>query len=171
MGLWTRALLQVLFCRIVQWQDCSSCCSQLYRYKIHPLQYPREKNNGFPILDIFGYLKSTHKNPKIGRVRQIPIWELGWEFPDWDLSHFSTLKYPKLGIRFFFPVYPSWQFDQDPDFKGFIPDSLWWSRMQLLRGHLQHLWSSHSTFVKREGLSNLIFANISLLKISFFAKI
>ena len=60
------------------------------------------KNNGFPILDILGYLKNTHKNPKFGRVRQIPIWELGWEFSDWDLSHFSTLKYPKLGIRFFF---------------------------------------------------------------------
>ena len=51
------------------------------------------KNNGFPILDIFGYLKNTHKNPKFGRVRQIPIWELGWEFPDWDLSHFT-----KFGI-------------------------------------------------------------------------
>ena len=31
------------------------------------------KNNGFPILDIFGYLKNTHKNPKFRRVRQIPI--------------------------------------------------------------------------------------------------
>ena len=51
------------------------------------------KNNGFPILDILGYLKNTHKNPKFGRVRQIPIWELGWEFPDWDLSHS-----PKFGI-------------------------------------------------------------------------
>ena len=51
------------------------------------------KNNGFPILNILGYLKNTHKNPKFGRVRQIPIWELGWEFPDWDLSH-----PPKFGI-------------------------------------------------------------------------
>ena len=51
------------------------------------------KNNGFPILDILGYLKNTQKNPKFGRVRQIPIWELGWEFPDWDLSHFT-----KFGI-------------------------------------------------------------------------
>ena len=46
------------------------------------------KNNGFPFLDIFGYLKNTHKNPKFGRVRQVPIRELGWEFPGWDLSHF-----------------------------------------------------------------------------------
>ena len=34
------------------------------------------KNNGFLILDILGYLKNTHKNPKFGRVRQIPIREL-----------------------------------------------------------------------------------------------
>ena len=33
------------------------------------------------------------KNPKFGRVRQVPIWELGWEFPGWDLSHFA-----KFGI-------------------------------------------------------------------------
>ena len=39
------------------------------------------KNNGFPFLDILGYLKNTHKNPKFGRVRQVPIRELGWEFP------------------------------------------------------------------------------------------
>ena len=53
----------------------------------------RGKNNGFPIMDIFRYLKNTHKNPKFGRVRQIPIWELGCEFPDWDLS-----PSPKFGI-------------------------------------------------------------------------
>ena len=51
------------------------------------------KNNRFPFLDILGYLKNTHKNPKIGRVRQVPIRELGWEFPGWDLSHFA-----KFGI-------------------------------------------------------------------------
>ena len=57
------------------------------------LTYITGKNNGFPILDILGYLKNTHKNLKFGRVRQIPIWELGWEFPYWDLSHS-----PKFGI-------------------------------------------------------------------------
>ena len=40
------------------------------------------KTNGFSFLDILGYLKNTHKNPKFGRVRQVPIWELSWEFPD-----------------------------------------------------------------------------------------
>ena len=38
------------------------------------------KNNRFPFLDILGYLKNTHKNPKLGRVRQVTR-ELGWEFP------------------------------------------------------------------------------------------
>ena len=71
------------------------------------------KNNRFPFLDILGYLKNTHKNPKFGRVRQVPIRELGWQFPGWDLSHFAkfgifmghclnTLKYSKTGIRYFF---------------------------------------------------------------------
>ena len=47
------------------------------------------QNNGFPFLDILGYLKNTLKNPKFGRVRQVPILELSWEFPGWDLSHFA----------------------------------------------------------------------------------
>ena len=75
----------------------------------------QEKNNGFPFLDIYGYLKNTHKNPKFGRVRRVPIWELGWEFPGWDLSHFAKFgilwvyffKYPKIsknGNPLFFPV-------------------------------------------------------------------
>ena len=48
------------------------------------------KNNGFPCLDILGYLKNTHKNPKFGKVRQVPVRELSWEFPGWDLSHFGS---------------------------------------------------------------------------------
>ena len=56
-------------------------------------QYFTGKNNRFPFLDILGYLKNTHKNAKFGRVRQVPIRELGWEFPGRDLSHFA-----KFGI-------------------------------------------------------------------------
>ena len=51
------------------------------------------KNNGFPFLDILGYLKDTHKNPKFAKVRQIPVREFPTKFPIWDLSHSS-----KFGI-------------------------------------------------------------------------
>ena len=72
------------------------------------------KNNGFPFLDILGYLKKfTHKNPKFGKVRQVPTREFPTKFPDWDLSHSSKFgifvgiislnipKYPKMGICYF----------------------------------------------------------------------
>ena len=51
------------------------------------------KNKGFPFLDILGYLKNTHKNPKFAKVRQVPTREFPTKFPDWDLSHSS-----KFGI-------------------------------------------------------------------------
>ena len=80
----------------------------------HGLHIFTGKNNRFPFLDILGYLKNTHKNPKFGKVRQVPIRELGWEFPGWDLSHFAKFgifmvffKYPKIsknGNPLFFPV-------------------------------------------------------------------
>ena len=44
-------------------------------------------------MDILGYLKNTHKNPKFGKVRQVPTGEFPTKFPDWDLSHSS-----KFGI-------------------------------------------------------------------------
>ena len=76
--------------------------------------YPsHRKKLQIPFLDILGYLKNTHKNPKFGRVRQFPTRELGWEFPGWDLSHFAkfgifTLKYQIMGICYFFlcPIAP-----------------------------------------------------------------
>ena len=65
------------------------------------------KNNGFPYLDILGYLKNTHKNPKFGKVSQpgnsqpecLTLPNLGflWVF----------FKYPKIsknGNLLFFPV-------------------------------------------------------------------
>ena len=44
------------------------------------------KNNRFPLLDILGYLKNIHKNPKYGKVRQVPTREIPTKFPGWDLS-------------------------------------------------------------------------------------
>ena len=60
------------------------------------------KNNGFPVLDILGYLKNTHKNPKFGN--QVPWLGLVSLFQIWDFWGYSlnTLKYPKMGIRHFF---------------------------------------------------------------------
>ena len=55
--------------------------------------YYTGKSKGFPFLDILGYLKNTHKNPKIGKVRQVQTMEFPTKFPDWDLSHSS-----KFGI-------------------------------------------------------------------------
>ena len=51
------------------------------------------KTNGFPFLDVLGYLKNTRKNPKFGKVRQVPTREFPTKFPDWDFSHSS-----KFGI-------------------------------------------------------------------------
>ena len=65
-------------------------------------------------MDILGCLKNTNKNPKLGKVRQVPTREFPTKFPDWDLSHSSKFgffwlffKYPKIGKNgnlLFFPV-------------------------------------------------------------------
>ena len=81
----------------------------------HPSFFHRKKNR-FPLLDILGYLKNTHKNPKFGKVRQVP--QPGNSQPSplvGDLSHSSKfgilvgiLKYPKIsknGNLLFFPVF------------------------------------------------------------------
>ena len=80
------------------WSWCCVCYILFYW-----LLSPTGKNNGFPFLDILGYLKNTHKNPKFGKVRQVPT-----KFPDllfqiWDFCGYSlnTLKYPKMGIGYF----------------------------------------------------------------------
>ena len=72
------------------------------------------KNNRFPFLDILGYLKNTHRNPKFGRVRHfspnqgtwlgIPWSGLVSLCQMWDFYGYSlnTVKYPKMGICYFF---------------------------------------------------------------------
>ena len=62
---------------------------------------------------IFRVLKNTHKNPKFGRVRQLPIRELGLEFPGWDFvslqkhdqdlgSDMSSMEFLYLFLGFHF---------------------------------------------------------------------
>ena len=80
----------------------------------HFLTINTGKNNRFPISDILGYLKNTHKNPKFGKVRQVLTRELPTKFPpwlglvslfqSWDFCGYSlnTLKHPKMGICYFF---------------------------------------------------------------------
>ena len=72
-------------------------------------KYFTGKNNRFPFLDILGYLKNTHKNAKFGRVRQVPTMQGTWLglvslCQIWDFYGYSlnTLKFPKMGIRYFF---------------------------------------------------------------------
>ena len=60
-------------------------CSD-FQHKYHSYILFTGKSNRFPFLDILGCLKNTHENPKFGRVRQVPIRELGWVF----------FKYPKI---------------------------------------------------------------------------
>ena len=59
---------------------------------IYCKQPPQEKmtDSHFWIFRVF---KEYPQKSKFGRVGQIPIRELGWEFPDWDMSHFA-----KFGI-------------------------------------------------------------------------
>ena len=45
---------------------------------------------------------NSYKIKQFGRVRQVPIRELRWEFPGWDLSHFA--KNIQNGNPLFFPV-------------------------------------------------------------------
>ena len=72
------------------------------------------KNNGFPFLDILGYLKNTHKNPIFGKVRQF---QPGNSQPSYLIGTCLTLpnlgflwvffKYSKISINgnlLFFPV-------------------------------------------------------------------
>ena len=60
------------------------------------LSYPKFGGAAAPLAPLARtpmYLKNTHKNPKFGKVRQVPTREFPTKFPDWDLSHSS-----KFGI-------------------------------------------------------------------------
>ena len=70
---------------------------QVTPFILHPIffcaSFTQEKITDSHVWIFYGILKNTHKNPKFGRVRQVPTRELSWEFPGWDLSHFA-----KFGI-------------------------------------------------------------------------
>ena len=63
--------------------------------RIHTTQ---EKNNGFPFLDILGYLKNTQKIPNLAKWDKSqpgnsqPTREFPTKFPDWDLCHSSKFE-------------------------------------------------------------------------------
>ena len=73
--------------------NCFLVYRKLITWSSHARSLFTGKNNRFPFLDTLGYLKNTHKNPKFGKVRQVPTREFPTKFPDWDLSHSS-----KFGI-------------------------------------------------------------------------
>ena len=98
-------------CTKIMSGDKSDSVTMVLRIRTDIKHSTTGKNNRFPFLDIVGYLKNTHKNPKLGRVRQVPTRVLGWEFPChvslcqiWDFCGNSSniLKYPILGIFYFF---------------------------------------------------------------------
>ena len=62
------------------------------------------KNNRFPFLDILGYLKNTYKNPKFGRVRQVPTRELG-NIQTWESVIFSCARKSSLLFIFWIASY------------------------------------------------------------------
>ena len=72
--------------------------------------YVTGKNNRFPFLDILGYLQNTHKKSQIWKSETSPsqgTWlRLVSLCQIWDFCGYSvnTLKYPILGICYFFPV-------------------------------------------------------------------
>ena len=56
------------------------------RWENNTSEWTTGKHNRFQLLDILGY---THKNPKFGKVRQVPTREFPTNFPGWDMSHSS----------------------------------------------------------------------------------
>ena len=89
------------------------------------------KNNGFPFLDILGYLKNTHKNPKL---------------EEWDKSQSGNLvgnslvgtclTLPNLGFLWIFFKYPKISKNGNPSFFPVSPPPLRISKFKNPSTHL-----------------------------------
>ena len=92
---------------IVEYAPCTSpimhfiCPPTFITFVFHFSWVYTGKNNGFPCLDILGYLKNTHKNPNQGTWLGIPWLGLVSLYQIWDFCGYSlnTLKYPNMGIN------------------------------------------------------------------------
>ena len=92
---------------IVEYAPCTSpimhfiCPPTFITFVFHFSWVYTGKNNGFPFLDILGYLKNTHKNPNQGTWLGIPWLGLVSLCQIWDFCGYSlnTLKYPNMGIN------------------------------------------------------------------------
>ena len=69
--------------------------AQIFSHCPKNLSYPKFGGAAAPLAPPVRtpmYLKNTHKNPKFGKVRQVPTREFPTKFPDWDLSHSSKFE-------------------------------------------------------------------------------
>ena len=89
------------------------------------------KNNGFPILDILGYFK----NPKFGKVRQIPIREFPTKFP---IGICLTL--PNLGFLWVFFKYPKKSKIGNPLFFPMQNTEILWILIHIYRAKHKCKW-------------------------------
>ena len=94
-GLGDESNLNAKFKEKVNYHLAQLRCQPFQELNLMQIMYliSQEKRKRFPFLDILGYLKNTHKNPKFGKMRQVPTREFPTKFPDWDVSHSS-----KFGI-------------------------------------------------------------------------
>ena len=107
------------------------------------------KDNGFPFLDILGYLMNTHKNPKFGKVRQVPTRKFPTKFPDWDLSHSS-----KFGI--FVGKHQKWESVIYSCVVYFILLPYNMSIILKLKGHVKEQFNLKNLNFFKEVLANLL---------------
>ena len=105
------------------------------------------KNNWFSFLDILGYLKNTHKNPKFGKSQpgnSQPSFLIGTCLTLLNLGFYgyslNTLKYPKMGICYFFPCLKRWLIDLK---RPTLLEFLWLLSLTPIILRKLYLWLQH----------------------------